>query len=210
MRVWLAAIAFACLLAGCQEAGLPAVVQPGASTGAWLETGSALWVAWSSGCGFCSGSPDGPEFVVVGLYRDGRVLTVSYSQGTGGNGSVQFASTAPLGLREASEAILALDVYGKGDRGLRVHGIRAETLSQADARGVAAVLNHVLMEASDPPASDQTICSDCGSFVLESFAPPVTHRFAPNLNAQTPGPALARASEQMAALWAWANPSPSP
>ncbi len=202
------AAALAAVLAGCSSPSVPDPLAPGESAGTWHDAAEPLWVAWSTGCGHCSGSPEVPEFMAVGLYRDGKVLTVAYSAGRAeGVGS---KATVPGELRDEAEALLALDVYAKGQHGVLVHDARAETLSAEDHEAVRAALDGALRQAEDPPPSEETICSDCGGLVLEAFGAPVERRFAPNLNAQTLGPALAAAAQQMSALWAWAGPMPVP
>jgi hypothetical protein len=206
----LLAIPLAASFAGCQTA--PPVTHAGLapSAGPWLVADAPLWVAWSSGCGMCSGSPDHPEFTAVGLYRDGKVLTVAYSLGTGANGTVEFASSAPPGLRDAAGTLLSLSVYAKGDGSLRVHDARAETLRPGDFAALRAVLEGALRDAREPEPSDEFRCDDCGGYVVESFGDPVAHRFAPNLESDQVGPGLAKAANQMADLWQWGQPAATP
>lgn len=195
----------AVLLAGCGTAPLPEPWTPAAAGTPWHTTDADPWAVLGTGCGFCTGSPDAPEFLLVAVFRDGKVLAIDYS--VGGGAPLSYAPTATPALRDDVADLLAVlgPLYGEDDRGVRVHRIHAQALSADDHARVAHVLGAALSRAREPPNGDPD-CVDCGGFVLEAFAPPKRQELRINRGDQAAGPALQLAFTQMLLLDGWADP----
>jgi hypothetical protein len=176
-RSGLALVALAPLLAACLDDGVEPVVpaRPATETDVWgPEAGAAPWAVMSWGCGFCSGSEDFPEFYLIALYDDGRLLSLSYGHS---------GESEPLSVKDGLEAwIPVLDPlfldgrpYATSDgqggrRPMLVHTVDARTLEGRDWTGVRAVMSSGLDRGG--ASSGEITFTDCGPDVLEGEADP--------------------------------------
>jgi hypothetical protein len=178
----------------------------GTSTGPWQTADGPLWLAYSHGCGFCSGDPDAPQYKLVALYRDGSILAIDYAPGKGGFNMTQPwlapYRTAVEALFQQARAYGAYNEDAGTARGVRVLGVATARLAADPMASVEASLQHALRLARDPTGHiDRT---DCGPAIIESFGKPRADRVGVGCGL-VGGNGWSRVEREMKSLEVWAR-----
>ncbi len=139
------------LLAGCAT---PIEPTP------WTHA-SDPWVAYSYGCGFCSGDPQTPEFRAVILYDTGQFMGFDYARETEG---VWMEPGTETWTGAVEQAVAAFALYAEA--GVRVHGVQTDTLTEREMNDVRTAIKWGLSRAQEPSQHDTV--TDCGAQLVES------------------------------------------
>lgn len=167
------------------------------------EDAGPAWVTLSHGCGFCMGATDRPEFTLVALYPDARVMQVEYGLGERDGPALQVATAELEAWRLHLQPLLLEDrpyatETGDGSRRpLKVHGVDAWRLETAAATAVRAEVRAGLLEGGEQAGTIDT--TDCGPAIVQAHGSPREGRVEIGCG-KSAGTGWSRVLEQLRAL----------